>query len=89
MPTSVIQTHRDIMWLLLAAFASWAACDATYHAYRRGVFRPLRYVGRQPRYRRTEEPIRYWLSMSGAGLACFVFLQIALYFAIAVVLDFR
>ena len=87
MPNPVIQNHRDIMWLLLAAFATWAAYDPTYRAYRRGVFRPLRYVGRQPQYRRTEEPIRYWLSMLGAGFACLVCLLFTIFFAIAVILD--
>jgi hypothetical protein len=89
MPTGVIQSHRDIAWLLLMAVATWVVCDATYRAFRDGVFVPLRYTGRQPRYRRKDEPVRYWLSMLGAGAAGILFLAVTLYSAIVVVLDLR
>jgi hypothetical protein len=89
MPTGVIQLHRNIAWLLLTAGATWFVCDSTYRAFRDGVFRPLRHIGRQPRYRRQEEPIRYWLSMLGAGTVGILFLAITLYFAIVVALDLR
>lgn len=89
MPPGVIQRHLHIAWLLLTAFAAWAACAPTYRAFRNGVFRPLRYIGRQPRYRRTKEPVRYWLSMLGAGAAYLLFFAITLYFACLVIFDFR
>jgi hypothetical protein len=89
MPTGIIQLHRNIAWLLLTAFATWAACDATYRAFRKGVFQPMRYAGRKPQYRRKEEPVRYWLSVLGAGAACLLFFAITLYFASLVIFDFR
>jgi hypothetical protein len=89
MPTGVIHSHRDIAWLLLMAVATWVVCDATYRAFRDGVFVPLRYTGRQPRYRRKDEPVRYWLSMLGAGAACLLCLASTFYFASLVMLDLR
>jgi hypothetical protein len=89
MPTGVIHSHRDIAWLLLMAVATWVVCDSTYRAFRDDVFRPLRYTGRQPRYRRKDEPVRYWLSMLGAGTVGLACLVATLYFASLVILDFR
>jgi hypothetical protein len=49
----------------------------------------MRYAGRKPRYRRKEEPVRYWLSVLGAGTAGLACLVATLYFASLVILDLR
>lgn len=81
--------HRDLAMLAISAFMTWSAWDSTLLAFRSGVFRIPRHRRGRPVYRRTREPVRYWLSMLGASLAVLTLLAFTLFFAVAVFLDLR